>query len=1376
MDFKGQPPVVRVWRPMLSGAPVCVIPCSMLAGIDDICSDSDTRRVCILGKEAQRKQQMISIWSIPLPSTTGKAPVCKPAELIAKQDMGADATVLHHRVFVATACGRVVQLNYNTRQVENVYRLYEDGCPIWAITVTEGFVSTAGDDGYVRVWPLDFTNYYMQAKLPGPVLGLDLTPDDLQLVCSVQDGSVGVLDLEACKYSVVCRSHKSGIRCGAVSTCGTKMCTAAMDGCIRVWDIDNGVARTLLDFKAEPDLPVSLAFQPAFSLSVVEDGETPLLSVGFDSGAVMIFEISAVEGAKSLSPLFELKHHASPGRIVIYDEARRFEATRCPEAVASKPILPVVPSKNKKDDDMIRIQPPTFVLRGAGHHHHNMVALYSHERAIALARLPDFEVSRVLRLNSMQSADAAITTYTFSVDGALLLVGLSDSWVRVYDPDTGLLEHSINCVLAGMITGLYMSATLRDCDGSRKIITAGHLDHQLRVSDYYRDARSDDPLHRPAEQTYHAHHFPPREVFSVGEVLITLSSAEVCIWSFPYHFTAVESKEQLRGVESRPVETGGDLLGCEKVTVEGRGLFQSMMEGVDEGEEAPPEVERKLSSAPSEAVGDDAVVQLDTADVAEEEDEEEGHILDVPMVADNNEEIERSEALGKITYKHFCSGGEVVLWLSELGHLATGCHRWVHLGSLVEDRDTFLTIPDSIPGPRRIHSLDLSPLTMRTLLASADDGRWVIVWDLVKAGVALAPAEDGAVAGEVMSKFVEPLSATKLPQRVACCKLLADSLAVSCGRRWDLGGEDQGLADLIVWGLPRTESCKEAKVLATANLQLPERPVADVDIEIVVNPLSAMEFVTMTSDSVIMWQLATSEEGGEEARGASGWGLAFNEVPIPQQHEGTLCSLAMLSPHLFVGTVNGFVMLVDTDVCVLAWTTVPIEKSQSARLARLASVPLRNGTEAFCATLSGGHLWAGYIRKQPAVRCVMQSTWMVKGLSSAVCLSHSRVVAAGEKSISLLKIGATPAPLWTHDVGFAPLRLGLVGLDLIGVVGQGSAMKIWRVEGSAPAVLVENMCIPVPWTAAAETGAILCNGEGQQSSCWYTHDAMVAESLITIKKMFSINTCTVCMMRLGRVGLDLIGVVGQGSAMKIWRVEGSAPAVLVENMCIPVPWTAAAETGAILCNGEGQQSSCWYTHDAMVAELLSKVSSSTTAVDLKTFLSAPIKPEAPVDSGVANATTSLQEMLAADFNCDHVLVTWQQGDKDALDNYNDAKVSDPTRLYSASDDKLYRACHAHGCWSMMKTLTQREFLSGSFFKKMGSFNHNYKGGSLNGSAVVILEKTKNGEAVDVVYSVVNSESLDASGVVKALGGSEDQASLAAKKADEAVDKYTSERG
>ncbi|KAF4663563.1 WD repeat domain 90 [Perkinsus chesapeaki] len=145
-------------------------------------------------------------------------------------------------------------------------------------------------------------------------------------------------------------------------------------------------------------------------------------------------------------------------------------------------------------------------------------------------------------------------------------------------------------------------------------------------------------------------------------------------------------------------------------------------------------------------------------------------------------------------------------------------------------------------------------------------------------------------------------------------------------------------------------------------------------------------------------------------------------------------------------------------------------------------------------------------------------------------------------------------------------------------------------------------------------------------------------------------------------------------------------------------------------------------------------------------------------------------MLAADFNCDHVLVTWQQGDTNALENFNDAKVSDPARLFSASDDKLYRACNAHGCWSMMKTLTQGEFMNRSFFKKLGAFNHNYKGASLNGSAVVVLESDdKATDGARVLYSVVNSESLDSGAVIKSLGGTEEQSSNASKMAEEAVD-------
>ncbi|KAF4664967.1 WD repeat domain 90, partial [Perkinsus olseni] len=1428
----GDPPVVRLWRPSVSEAPVCVISCPMLAGIDDICSDPDSRRICILGKDVQRKQQQLCVWNIPPPPVTrGKPSACKSqAELIAKHVCGAwpiqalgfspfrpsahtnivscgfenirfwrvkdqhlagvsvqlnqlaretvftdldfeaskslrpagavpqdaegkeeEAAVLHYRVFVATAWywtmftaslhrstlpydllisllgspdlmdhggptiypasfsevhsgsgspGDEIALVFlhgsSKGRLEDLkdlylklrYRLYDDGCPIWAITVTEGFVCTAGDDGYVRVWPLDFTNYYMQAKLPGPVYGLDLTPDDLQLVCSVGDGSVGVLDLEACKYTVVSRSHKSKIRCAAVSFCGTKLCTATADGCMRVWEIANGTAKTLLEFKAEPDFPTSLAFQPSIA---IEEGEAPLLAVGFETGAVMIFEISAVgDHTKTSSPMFELKHHAHPvtslsfasvsssslllsgdttGRVVIHDEARKFEATRCPDSVVSKPILPVVPS-TKAD---VQIQPPTFALRPASHRH-TMIALYSHERAIALAQLPDLETSRVVKVNHMQKATAAITTYTFSADGVLLLVGLSDSWVRVYDPDSGLLEHSINCVMAGMVTALYMSATLKGTDG-RKIITAGHLDHQLRVSDYYRDARSEDPLHRPGEQTYHAHHFPPREIFAVGELLLTTSSTEVCLWSFPYLFESVEPTERLVVTEKKSVECIAEVSGVERVTVEGRGLFQSFDDDENDRQEAPVLVMEDAVKTSERSEEIEEIIQYDTVEAEERP-------VEIP-VAENVEKVERSEAVGRITYQRFCGGGSVVLWLSELGHLATGCHRWVHLASLVEDRDTYLTIPDSVVGPRKITSLDLSPLTMRTLLASADDGRWMVVWDLVKAEIALS-AEDGEEEERKMSKFVEPLSVTHLPEGSKSCKLLADSLALSCSR--GTSGDDRSVGNLVVWGLPRTETCKEAKILATASLQLPATTAGDLEVEIIVNPLSAMEFVTMTSESVIMWQLATSEEGSEEDR-VRGWGLAFNEVVIPDQFTGTLCSVAMSSPHLFIGTTTGFVMVVDTDVCeliaavgvfstekpqplsrlsplpiawkeavfgllaateddcvcgvslskdllgvwesklepepmrftegiasiqffgsandgvvitqgsaatvwfvdwdkrirarlrsmvprspvgmdcragllavassrdvvlyrpgehgrlegltryheaapetvsvkcvtivssdgldsivvglsdgrarvynlnpektkvdyirlevfreeaitavaafkgrrvlvgsasgVLAWTTIPIETSQPARLARLASVPARDGSkksyvmdisispgaEAFCAGLSGGQLWAGYIRKQPAVRCVMQSTWMVKGLTSATSLSRGRVVAAGENTVFVFKMG-TPAPVWTHEMGFSPLRVGRVGPDLIGVVGDGAKLRTLSVEES----------------------------------------------------------------------------------------------------------------------------------------------------------------------------------------------------------------------------------------------------------------------------------------------------------------------------------------
>jgi WD repeat-containing protein 90 len=54
------------------------------------------------------------------------------------------------------------QIGYETRSLLCVLRLH-DG-PIRALAVHEGFAVTASEDCWVRLWPLDFSDYLMEAS------------------------------------------------------------------------------------------------------------------------------------------------------------------------------------------------------------------------------------------------------------------------------------------------------------------------------------------------------------------------------------------------------------------------------------------------------------------------------------------------------------------------------------------------------------------------------------------------------------------------------------------------------------------------------------------------------------------------------------------------------------------------------------------------------------------------------------------------------------------------------------------------------------------------------------------------------------------------------------------------------------------------------------------------------------------------------------------------------------------------------------------------------------------------------------------------------------------------------------------------------------
>jgi WD40 repeat protein len=73
--------------------------------------------------------------------------------------------------------------------------------------VTEAFCVTGSEDTYLRVWPLDFSEFFMEAKHEGTVCAVDISPDGLKVICGTQYGSLGMLDKSNQKYRTILRSH-----------------------------------------------------------------------------------------------------------------------------------------------------------------------------------------------------------------------------------------------------------------------------------------------------------------------------------------------------------------------------------------------------------------------------------------------------------------------------------------------------------------------------------------------------------------------------------------------------------------------------------------------------------------------------------------------------------------------------------------------------------------------------------------------------------------------------------------------------------------------------------------------------------------------------------------------------------------------------------------------------------------------------------------------------------------------------------------------------------------------------------------------------------------------------------------------------------------
>ncbi len=63
----------------------------------------------------------------------------------------------------------------------------------------------------MRVWPLDFNEYYVQTQHTGSIISVQSSSDGLKIFVASSDGCVGMLDLTNSNYKTLMRSHVGDI-------------------------------------------------------------------------------------------------------------------------------------------------------------------------------------------------------------------------------------------------------------------------------------------------------------------------------------------------------------------------------------------------------------------------------------------------------------------------------------------------------------------------------------------------------------------------------------------------------------------------------------------------------------------------------------------------------------------------------------------------------------------------------------------------------------------------------------------------------------------------------------------------------------------------------------------------------------------------------------------------------------------------------------------------------------------------------------------------------------------------------------------------------------------------------------------------------------
>ena len=88
----------------------------------------------------------------------------------------------------STSSGLVFEVHYQSVSIRRIWKLSQEEPPsgLTSLVVHEAFCVTGGEDGLLRVWPLDFSSVLLEAHHDSPIAGIMVSRDGLSIVASTE--------------------------------------------------------------------------------------------------------------------------------------------------------------------------------------------------------------------------------------------------------------------------------------------------------------------------------------------------------------------------------------------------------------------------------------------------------------------------------------------------------------------------------------------------------------------------------------------------------------------------------------------------------------------------------------------------------------------------------------------------------------------------------------------------------------------------------------------------------------------------------------------------------------------------------------------------------------------------------------------------------------------------------------------------------------------------------------------------------------------------------------------------------------------------------------------------------------------------------------